>query len=576
MKQTRNNLFSILLVIVVTTSVQAQSEPATESGSAKRIAADSLFQSERLVEINFELDEKDWDILRFQSRSIVGSLGRTPADSPFTYVKANMTIDGKMIQDVGIRKKGFLGSLDDIRPSLKIKFSEFREQDPIDGVDRLTLNNNKQDPACVGQLLAYRMYNRAGTISPRCGLAKVTVNGQYLGIYSNVESIKPPFLARGFGDGSGDLFEGTVADFYPEWVKKFEKKNKQASRDQIRELADLLAADEVDLEKLDTLVDIDAFLRFWATESLLGFWDGYCHNQNNFFVYSNPANSKFYFIPWGLDSSFASKSLLPPYRIRPKSVHAKAILPNKLYRIPEIQDRYLATLNSILADHWNEEELLAEIERLETLVEGELRESNTDFKKTMDKYRKFVSTRRKSLERELKKGPPELRSREHLPTYFDEIGKAKVTFSTRWFDQTPKAPKSEVQVELEIDGKPVEITKAYAYGEFSKWPSPDGSKPPSIAIVAQRKSDGVRLTLGVGFTEGQFQHPNGSPGAINGLFIEGINFFPEGGMQLIGGTAKLEQASTTDGEPIVGSMDLIIARMNEGKPVDEVEGDDGE
>ena len=45
---------------------------------------------------------------------------------------------------VGIRKKGFLGSLDEVRPSLKIKFDHFREQEPIPGLDRL-LRQRVQD-----------------------------------------------------------------------------------------------------------------------------------------------------------------------------------------------------------------------------------------------------------------------------------------------------------------------------------------------------------------------------------------------------------------------------------------------
>ena len=41
------------------------------------------------------------------------------------YVEGDVTIDGHKIEEVGNKKKGFLGSLNDERPSLKIKF--FRE-----------------------------------------------------------------------------------------------------------------------------------------------------------------------------------------------------------------------------------------------------------------------------------------------------------------------------------------------------------------------------------------------------------------------------------------------------------------
>src|SRR5690606_32903219 len=103
-------------------------------------------------------------------------------------------IDGVTIDSVAIRKKGFIGSLDEQRPSLKVKFDEYIEQDPIAGLDRLTLNNNKQDESQVSQYLTYRLFNAAGVPAPRCNFARVTVNGEYLGIYSNVESIRRPFL----------------------------------------------------------------------------------------------------------------------------------------------------------------------------------------------------------------------------------------------------------------------------------------------------------------------------------------------------------------------------------------------
>ena len=49
---------------------------------------------------------------------------------------------------------------------------------------------------------------------------------------------------------------------------------------------------ETSLDKaVGELVDLDAFYKFWAMEGLLGFWDGYSANRNNFFVYlSNNIN----------------------------------------------------------------------------------------------------------------------------------------------------------------------------------------------------------------------------------------------------------------------------------------------
>ena len=238
------------------------------------LTAAKLFDPHHVVDIEISVPEADWDTIRAESRSIFDALKKEPVESPFTYVKADISIDGVDIKDVGIRKKGFLGSLDEQRPSLKVKFAEYKDQSPIAGLDRLTLNNNKQDPSGLSQYLGYRLFNESGTVASRCNLAHLTVNGKDLGIYSNVESIKPPMLEHGFGDNSGALWEGTITDFYEEFIKRFETKNEQAKYEPLRQVADILAQEAVDVDRLDKLVDIEAFVRFWATESLIGFWDG--------------------------------------------------------------------------------------------------------------------------------------------------------------------------------------------------------------------------------------------------------------------------------------------------------------
>ena len=60
--------------------------------------------------------------------------------------------------------------------------------------------------------------------------------------------------------------------------------------------------------EIGKIVDLDSFYTFWAMEGLLGFWDGYSGNRNNFFIYLNPDTEKFHFIPWGADSLFEKYS----------------------------------------------------------------------------------------------------------------------------------------------------------------------------------------------------------------------------------------------------------------------------
>ena len=135
-----------------------------------------------------------------------------------------MTIDGVTYPKVGLRKKGFLGSQDTTRPSLKVKLDYSDKKGNIDGLRNLTFNNNRQDTSLMSQFMGYEFWDDAGAPGSRCAFAKVTVNGSDLGVYCHVETVREPLLSREFGNDKGTLFEGTVVDFYPEWEGSFERK----------------------------------------------------------------------------------------------------------------------------------------------------------------------------------------------------------------------------------------------------------------------------------------------------------------------------------------------------------------
>ena len=90
---------------------------------------DHFFDTSRLVKLDRKVEPADWEKVRVQHRSLVKTL-RTdipPSEQkkPFSYVSANLTIDGTDIGRVAIRKKGFVGSLDHDRPSLKIQIDKY-------------------------------------------------------------------------------------------------------------------------------------------------------------------------------------------------------------------------------------------------------------------------------------------------------------------------------------------------------------------------------------------------------------------------------------------------------------------
>lgn len=73
-----------------------------------------FFDKDRVLLVDIQMDEVDYETLRFEGRTMGDLLSGCFRDFEYTNFQADVSIDGNMIPDVGIRKKGFLGSL---RPS---------------------------------------------------------------------------------------------------------------------------------------------------------------------------------------------------------------------------------------------------------------------------------------------------------------------------------------------------------------------------------------------------------------------------------------------------------------------------
>lgn len=553
-----------LILVLVSCLATAQAQ-ADKQADKQVLTAEEIFDRNRLLEVDIELNAEDWDELRFQSREFATALMRPAPPSPYTWLKAKrITVNGHEIHDVAIRKKGFIGSQDTERPSLKIKFDEYKDQNPILDLDRLTLNNNKQDRSFVSQYLTYKLFAAAKLPASRCSLAKVTVNGKLLGIYSNVESVRKPMLSRVFGDSSGKLYEGTVTDFMASRIDDFEAKTtgEEDDRAELAALARLLSTEgDMDLVALGKIVSVDEFLRFWALESLIGFWDGYTNNQNNYFVYFHATDSRFHFVPWGTDAAFTNGGIAKQFKQGAESVHSQAFLPNRLYNTQGIANRYKATMLELMDEVWDEAAILAEVEHIEKLVKGNTHQSQADYPQEIQQARDFVESRREQIKRELDAWPRKISKQPREPFYTAKIGKAIGRFNTKWLENPPSDPYDigEAELELTLNGEPVTFLRLGVHAIQSQQPGMDGKKPPTVVFVGKRESNKIRMTLGVGTDAANFRTPTGKPVAAQGILLQGAWFL--GKFQLASGTITLNESGTDPGDTVRGAIEVEIVQM---------------
>jgi len=247
---------------------------------------------------------------------------------PDVYVEGSLRYGDEAVSRIGVRIKGE-GSRRTLeqKAAFKLKFDEFVDKQSFRGLRRLTLNNMVEDPSFMAERLAYLVFREAGLPAPRCNSALVYVNGEYFGVYANVEAEDKTFLRRWFTDDGGNLYEEGQTDFVPGAEAKFDLETNETANDRT-DLAGLIAAfqgarPETFLEDLGTALDTQHFLRFTAAELLVNQWDMYSYTMfypNNFRLYSDPTSGRFVFLPWGMDMSMkpfrdSGRKYLKPFEL---------------------------------------------------------------------------------------------------------------------------------------------------------------------------------------------------------------------------------------------------------------------
>lgn len=307
-----------LIQLVLASALSAQAPPHAED------PAREFFASGKVVRLQIDLAETGRQQL---------------LDKPREYVECRVVVDGKETwRKVGVKLKGSAGSfreLDD-KPGLTLKLDKFGEQQTFHGLHKFHLNNGVQDDTYLAEWLGHEVFTTAGLPAPRVAHARVVVDGRDLGFYVLRESFDKQFLQRCFGSRGGNLYDGGFCRDIDSDLEKDAGDGPDDHSD-LRRLCDACRGDKA---KLGEVVDIDAFIDFAVVEAMLGHWDGYCQNRNNFRLWIAP-DGKARFLPHGMDQLLGDvdASVLR---------HPTAILADAVMQVPEYRQRYRERLKALL------------------------------------------------------------------------------------------------------------------------------------------------------------------------------------------------------------------------------------
>ena len=263
---------------------------------------------------------------------------------PRRYVHATVRVDGgEPWVDVGVKLKGSAGSFRkvDEGPGFTVNLGKFGGAATLHGLRRFHLNNGAQDESRLCEWLGNEIFTAAGRPAPRVSHAHVFLDGEELGLYVLRESFDEQFVLRVFGAGKGNLYDGGFCQDVDADLEKDAGDGADDRADLRRLLAICREFDAGRSTRFEQALDIDALIDFCALEAMLGHWDGYSLNCNNYRLWLGTTDGSGVFLPHGMDQLFGDSeaSILR---------HPTGIVAQTLMEQPEWRKRYRERLRQLL------------------------------------------------------------------------------------------------------------------------------------------------------------------------------------------------------------------------------------
>ncbi|MDO9257274.1 MAG: CotH kinase family protein, partial [Bacteroidales bacterium] len=296
------------------------------------------------------------------------------------------------LQDVGFRLRGNTSRYAK-KKSFKISFNEYVSGRRYQGVKKINLNGQHNDPTMIREKLFYDTWKNSGMVERRTSFVRVYINKAYYGLYTNLEEMDKDWLQRVYSEKSGNLYKCTYpADLVYKGADQQTYKDILSSSATGGRAYDLQTNEEVDdytdlVEFITALnqpvdaafatmiaqkVNVDGLLKAFALDVASGNWDDYMYNKNNYFLYHNSGTGKFEFITYDADNTFGVDWIGENWATRnclswfPQDVQRPLAI--KLLGIPEFDSKFQHYLDTIAREIINPTLIFPHIDALKTLI----------------------------------------------------------------------------------------------------------------------------------------------------------------------------------------------------------------
>ncbi|HEX6811135.1 MAG TPA: CotH kinase family protein [Planctomycetota bacterium] len=311
---------------------------------------------------------------------------------PEINIAANMTVDGLLYPNVGVRFRGNTSyTMLPTAPaqgwekkSFNIELDWMVPGQDIQGYDHLNLNNGFHDPLFLREPLTYYVMRQHG-VAPKCNWVRLWLNGTYWGVYINAQQPNKDMMKEWFRSNDGNRYRcfptsgsfGSGRCCYtvlsPNVVASYlaAYQAKQGDGTDLMNMCNVLNSmtTATPQSTLTSVLSVDAFYRYAAVMNVTTNTDSYLESGKDHFLYVDDVHGDGTTFPFDLNEAMrGNTSLAPTYNttntFRPAFT--------KTLQFADWTERYKAHLRSVIDNTFNPTHLSPLAQQYHTLIAADV------------------------------------------------------------------------------------------------------------------------------------------------------------------------------------------------------------
>ena len=334
------------------------------------------------------------------------SIGNEDYGTFVTNEFSDLSVNGKLYYEndtynVEIEHHGFSS-----RGLFKKNYSlEFKKSDPLINRMKVILSGQATDPSMLRAFLSAEIFREAGLKTFNIQPVFFYINEDSQGLYYLIEPINEEFFSNK-AINVGELYKAINGDakfsFQENKELRYGFEKRIPKDDNYYTLEKLITTldnepGETFETKVESLLNVDAYLKYMAISVMICNWDGLVHN---FYLYKDATTGLYEVIPWDLDVTFILENSLT-------SLPGSAVLLTKLLQFQKYRDIYKKHFENYLNGCFSESSLYSKIDNMKNTISKAysqdrwLKTKGYDLNTESEKIKNFIKQRRQYIQEQL-------------------------------------------------------------------------------------------------------------------------------------------------------------------------------